>query len=72
MTRTLQKAFNAAAKLPEREQEAFGRWVLEELAAERRWDKAYSRSHDQLANLAEEALAEHRKGRSKPLDPKAI
>ncbi|HYA35082.1 MAG TPA: hypothetical protein VEF03_05655, partial [Candidatus Binataceae bacterium] len=67
-----QKAFDAASKLPEREQEEFGRWVLEELAAERRWDKAFSRSRDRLANLAEVTLAEHRKGRSKPLDPQAI
>ena len=65
----LQKAFEEAAKLPDSEQEALGQWLLEELASERRWDELFSRSHDKLAALAKEALAEHRAGRTQELDP---
>src|SRR5215472_13622184 len=37
MTKLLQKAFDEASKLPEVEQDALGRVLLEELASERRW-----------------------------------
>jgi hypothetical protein len=58
----LEKAFAEAAKLPEEEQEAFAQWLLQELASERRWDEAFAASADALAQLADEALAEHRAG----------
>ena len=67
MRSELQKAFEEAAKLPDNEQEALGQWLLEELASERRWDELFSRSSDKLAALAEEALAEHRAGRTQDL-----
>ena len=37
MTKLLQEAFDQASKLPEAEQDALGRILLEELASERRW-----------------------------------
>jgi hypothetical protein len=69
MTERLKKAFAEASKLPEEEQDALARWLLEELASERRWDEAFSASQDRVAELADEALEEYRKGSTKKLDP---
>lgn len=72
MTEQLQKAFEAVARLPETEQDLVAAWILAEVESERRWDDLFSRSSRQLAALAENALAEHRSGRSWPLDPSEI
>ncbi len=69
MTNLLEKAFAKAAQLPEQEQNAFATWILEELESEQRWDKAFADSADALAQLADEALAEHRAGKTMALDP---
>jgi hypothetical protein len=69
MTKLLQKAFDEASKLPEAEQDALGRVLLEELASERRWEQLFAGSHDLLAELADDALAEHRAGRTEKLNP---
>jgi hypothetical protein len=68
MTRALKKAFDAASKLPDAEQDALAAAILEELESERRWDELFQRSADALAKLAKEALAEDREGRTRPLD----
>lgn len=65
----LEKAFAEASKLPPREQAALAAWILEELASERRWEKDFANSADALAELAEEAIAEHRQGRTRILEP---
>ena len=72
MTRLLQKAFAEAAKLPDDDQDALAQAVLAELASERRWDELFAASADLLSELAEEALAEHRAGRTKPLNPDTL
>jgi hypothetical protein len=69
MTRSLERAFAEAAKLPESEQEALAAWLLEELAAERQWRETLADSASALAQLADEALAEHREHRTQPLSP---
>jgi hypothetical protein len=69
MTKLLEKAFAEAAKLPDDDQDALAQAVLAELASERSWDELFAASADVLGELAEEALAEHRAGRTKPLDP---
>jgi len=69
MTKLLEKAFAQAVKLPKREQDRLAKWLLAEMESERKWDEAFSRSSGQLARLAEEALKEHRKGRTRVLDP---
>ena len=68
MTKALKKAFEAASKLPDAEQDALATAILEELESEKRWDELFSRSADVLGRLADEALAEHRTGRTRPLD----
>jgi hypothetical protein len=69
MTKLLQRAFEEASKLTDAEQDALGRALLEELASERRWEELFAGSHDLLADLADEALAEHRAGQTEKLDP---
>ena len=69
MTKVLEKAFDEASKLSESEQDALGEWLLAEIESEREWDRAFARSQDLLARLAEEALAEHRRGQTDELDP---
>ena len=72
MARLLERAFKEASKLPEVEQNALAKWVIEELESEGRWEKTFSASEDVLDKLADEALGEHKKGRTKPLNMKAL
>ncbi|HEY7781523.1 MAG TPA: hypothetical protein VIC85_15045 [Ktedonobacterales bacterium] len=112
MTTNLEKALDAAAKLPKDEQDILAEWLelllrhlasqsrrdralaaptklpnddggiiaewllrhraSEQLASEQRWDQAFAESADALESLADEALAEHRAGRTVPLDPDTL
>jgi hypothetical protein len=69
MTTLLQQAFDAAAKLPAAEQDLLASRLLAEIAAEDAFDQAIAASAEKLATLAAAALAEHRAGRTQPLDP---
>ena len=68
MTKLLEKAFQDASKLPDIEQNALAQWLLEELEAERKWDRAFAGSEDILGRLADEAIEAHRQGKTMPLD----
>jgi hypothetical protein len=72
MTKTLQQVIDEVAQLPPDEQETFAAWMLEELRSEQRWNELFARSQDMLAKMADEALAEHRAGKTLPLDPDAL
>lgn len=72
MTKLLEKVFAKVSKLPKEEQNAFATWILEELASEQRWEKAFVASADRLTQLADEALAEHRSGQTQALDPNKL
>ena len=72
MTKLLEEAFAEASKLPDQEQDALAAVILEELASERRWDQAFADSADLLAQLADQALAEHRAGKTHVLDPERL
>lgn len=72
MTQLLKRAFDKASEGPEELQDAIAALILAELESERRWDESFARSQDALTALAEEALAEHRAGRSRPLDPDSL
>jgi hypothetical protein len=67
MTKLLSRAFKEASKLPEVEQNAFAKWVMEELETERKWEKAFAGSEDILDRLADEAITTHKQGKTKPL-----
>jgi hypothetical protein len=68
MTKLLKRALELAAQLPEAEQDALAAILLEELAAEERWAKLFADTADELAALANEALAEHRRGETVELN----
>jgi hypothetical protein len=68
MTQLLEKAFSEAARLSELEQNVVARWLLLELASEKRWLETFADSEDLLSDLADEALAEHMQGKTKLLD----
>jgi len=72
MTKALKKAFEAASRLPDRAQDELAAAILEELAADERWEAALAQSQGALERLADEALREHRAGRTKALDPDAL
>lgn len=65
MTELLEQAVAAIQKLSAAEQDAIAAIILEELADERRWDAAFARSQDQLADLAERVREEIRLGKVK-------
>ncbi len=71
-SKLLERAFAQATKLPEQEQDVLGSMILEELASEKRWELAFASSENVVAELADEALAEHRGGRTRRLDPDTL
>ena len=69
MTKALEEAFKAAESLPEAEQDALASAIRAEIEAELHWQRLLESSQDELRQMAEEALAEHEAGRSRPLVP---
>ena len=65
MTELLEKALAEVSKLPGDEQDRIARFLLLGLEDEASWDNSFASSQDALAGLADEALAEHRLGRSR-------
>jgi len=57
---------------PRPEQEELAAAILEELAADERWEATFAESQSALKRLADEALKEHRAGRTEGLDPDAL
>ncbi len=68
MTELLEKAFAEASKLPDHEQDDLAESIFEMLNSEKQWDDSFARSHDVLAIMADEALAEYRAGKTQLLD----
>lgn len=69
MTKKLKQAFDAAAKLPPEDQDALAAAILDEVAVDGLWAASFARTPAALEQLADEALSEHRAGRTQPLDP---
>lgn len=72
MTRTLTAAIAKLETLPLDEQERVATWLLDELGDEARWARQFAESQDLLADLANEALADHAASRTIPLDPEKL
>jgi hypothetical protein len=68
MTELLKKAFDAVSALPPERQNALAEMILAEIEDEKWWDEAFARSQDKLAAMADEALSEHRAGKTRPMD----
>jgi len=69
MTRALEKAFQAASRLPADAQDALAAAILEEVSAEGSSESALAAKPSALERLADEALADDAAGRTEPLDP---
>jgi hypothetical protein len=50
MTKLLDKAFEEASRLPERDQNALAKWVLDELQSEWVWARTFAESEDVLGD----------------------
>jgi hypothetical protein len=72
MTELLEQAIARLKTLPSGQQNAIAAMILEELEDEILWDKAFANSQDSLAQLAAEAMAEHRAGKTEELDPEKL
>ena len=72
MTELLQQAFDKASELSQAEQDNLAQWLLEELASESRWENLFGSAPDKLSQLADEAIAENRRGETLPLDPENL
>ena len=68
MTPLLNKALSEIYKLPPEEQDAIAAVILEELEDEQRWNKAFTESQDELAQLAHKARADIKAGHSQKMD----
>ncbi|MDP9361285.1 MAG: hypothetical protein M3P29_07535 [Acidobacteriota bacterium] len=72
MSKLLDEAYAAAKELPEQDQEAIGAWLLAEMDADRRWDELFAQPSDVIERMADQALEDHRHGRTLPLDPDTL
>ncbi len=68
MTRALEEAFREASMLADSEQDALAVAIRAEIEAEEQWEQRLPASAGALEQLADEALAEHRAGRTRPFD----
>jgi hypothetical protein len=68
MTKLLETAVAKAQELPEAEQDAIARIVIDEIESEQRWDGLLANSPEKLRKLADRAWAEHEAGGSQELD----
>jgi hypothetical protein len=67
MTKLLAQAFAKASELPENLQDELARELLQELAGEALWDQTLGESAGAVDKLAEQALKEHRAGRTRKM-----
>lgn len=72
MTKLLEKAFMKASQRSEIDQNILGKWLLEELEADRKWKHMFAESEDILDELADEAIIAYKKGKTKKLDIKKL
>ena len=68
MTSLLKKAFDAASLLPTDRQDAIARLVLAKIEGEKRWDETFAGSQEKLADMASEAIAEQKAGKTRPMN----
>jgi hypothetical protein len=68
MTALLEKAIDRVSVLPAKRQNVLAHLLLAEIDAGSQWDESFKSSQHELAELAGNALAEHRKGKTRALD----
>jgi len=65
-------AYSGVAPLSDCEQDAIAALILDALADDAHWAKQFARSQEILGKMAMEAIAEHKAGKTLPLDPNAL
>jgi hypothetical protein len=68
MTALLEKAFDRVSALPTKRENALAHLILTEIDVHAQWDASFKSSQHELAKLAGNALAEHRKGETRVMD----
>jgi hypothetical protein len=68
MTGLLEKALRRIETLSSEEQDAMASQILETLDDEEAWSRRFNEKPDVLRSLAQEAIEEHRRGETRPLD----
>jgi len=68
MTVRLEEALRRVEGLSAEEQDAIASQILETLDDEEAWERSFREKPDVLRSLAREALEEHRRGETRPLD----
>ena len=68
MTQLLEDALRKVGELSEDEQDAIASQILATIEDEEAWAKTLRKSPAKLRKLAAEALDEHRRGATRPLD----
>jgi CRISPR/Cas system-associated protein Csm6 len=68
MTKLLKEVLAKLSKLSPERQDELAAWLLAEMEDEARWDKSFAESQDALEKLADEALEEHKRGETRPLE----
>ena len=68
MTGLLEEMLRRIESLPVHEQDAIASQIIEALDDEEAWARRFSENPSLLRSLADEALEEHRRGETRPLD----
>ncbi len=68
MTKLLKELIDKLSKLSLERQDELAALLLAEIEDEARWDKSFVESQDALEKLANEALEEHKRGETRPLE----
>lgn len=68
MTGLLEEALRRIEALSQEEQDAVASQILETLDDEEAWARSFRENPEKLRLLAQEALEEHRRGETRPLD----
>jgi len=68
MTRLLQEALRRVESLSAEEQDVIASQIIETLDDEEEWSRRFGQNRTVLRSLAREALEEHRRGETRPLD----
>ncbi len=68
MTDLLEKAVRRVEALPESEQDAIASQILATLDEEESWSRFFEANRQKFEALADEALEEHRRGETRPIE----
>jgi hypothetical protein len=68
MTGLLEKALQRVEALSKEEQDAIASQILETLEDEEAWARTFREKPERLRSLAREAIEEHRRGETRPLN----